>query len=213
MINQARVNPVQAVAVQGFSAADILAVMPEFGGLFAEGLSPLIMDPALYAAAARHNENMLEQEFYAHVSPDGSTPVARIRDAGYLPAWAAESLGRLSTCGNSVSPALTVNYIFKHLLLKAFRAESWKDRNLFSEMAVHAGVRTTAAQSAVLGGLCGDNIHLTTLTFGSPWKPASAAITGVIYADINANGLYDAGEGLAGQMVQYQGIRTQGEGI
>ena len=48
------------------------------------GLRSLRANAKLRAAAERHSENMAEKEFFAHVSPSGTTPIERVKAAGYL---------------------------------------------------------------------------------------------------------------------------------
>jgi uncharacterized protein YkwD len=47
--------------------------------------SPLVTSPDLERAAENHCEEMLADDYFAHVSPSGETPVDRIRDTGYIP--------------------------------------------------------------------------------------------------------------------------------
>jgi uncharacterized protein YkwD len=47
--------------------------------------SPLITSPDLERAAESHCEELIADDYFAHVSPSGETPVDRIRDTGYIP--------------------------------------------------------------------------------------------------------------------------------
>jgi uncharacterized protein YkwD len=49
----------------------------------AAGLTVLVEDPALQAAAQAHADDMGRRDFYAHRDPDGVTPDQRIRRAGF----------------------------------------------------------------------------------------------------------------------------------
>ncbi|HUN78959.1 MAG TPA: CAP domain-containing protein [Solirubrobacteraceae bacterium] len=51
----------------------------------AAGESPLRPDAKLQRAAQGHSEEMVAQDYFAHVAPDGSTPTDRMRAAGYIP--------------------------------------------------------------------------------------------------------------------------------
>jgi uncharacterized protein YkwD len=53
-------------------------------------LAPLKLSAQLEAAAEDHDAEMLQLDYFAHVSPDGETPVQRIRKTGYI---ASESDG------------------------------------------------------------------------------------------------------------------------
>jgi len=57
-------------------------------------LSPLRLDPALTAAAQKHADDMLARSFYGHETPEGRTPLHRVKAAGYEPAAVAENVAR-----------------------------------------------------------------------------------------------------------------------
>lgn len=46
---------------------------------------PLAINPDLQRAAEVHTAEMISEDYFEHVSPTGSTPVARVRGAGYIP--------------------------------------------------------------------------------------------------------------------------------
>jgi uncharacterized protein YkwD len=58
----------------------------------AAGRPPLAADPRLDAAAQAHAEDMLARSYYAHLSPEGSTPHARVAAAGFDAALVAENI-------------------------------------------------------------------------------------------------------------------------
>jgi uncharacterized protein YkwD len=47
--------------------------------------APLIASADLEQAAEGHCEELIADDYFAHVSPSGETPVDRIRDTGYIP--------------------------------------------------------------------------------------------------------------------------------
>jgi uncharacterized protein YkwD len=53
-------------------------------------LAPLKTNGQLEAAAEDHDAEMIQQNYFAHVAPDGETPVERIKKTGYI---ANESVG------------------------------------------------------------------------------------------------------------------------
>lgn len=59
-----------------------------------EGLSPLVLDPKLTAAAAAKAADMFNKQYWAHVSPDGITPWVFIKNSGYHYSVAGENLAR-----------------------------------------------------------------------------------------------------------------------
>jgi uncharacterized protein YkwD len=48
-------------------------------------LQPLSTNPDLEAAAEGHASELVAQDYFAHVSPSGVTPVERIKSTGYIP--------------------------------------------------------------------------------------------------------------------------------
>ena len=50
-----------------------------------DGELPLRLDPRLEQAAQEHSEDMVDEDYFAHVAPNGETPLSRIRATGYIP--------------------------------------------------------------------------------------------------------------------------------
>lgn len=48
------------------------------------GERPLIQDARLASAAAGHSRDMDARDYFSHVSPDGQTPLQRIRASGFI---------------------------------------------------------------------------------------------------------------------------------
>lgn len=46
---------------------------------------PLRLNPDLEEAAEAHSREMVSLDYFAHVAPDGLTPLERVRDTGYVP--------------------------------------------------------------------------------------------------------------------------------
>lgn len=57
------------------------------------GLTALTLDERLGRAAQRFSTAMVREGFFGHVSPEGSTPAARARSAGYERPAVAETIG------------------------------------------------------------------------------------------------------------------------
>ena len=51
----------------------------------ADGKSALVPNPQLEAAAEAHAQELVADDYFAHVSPTGETPSDRIRGTGYIP--------------------------------------------------------------------------------------------------------------------------------
>jgi uncharacterized protein YkwD len=59
-------------------------------------------DPRLGRAAQRHAEDMLRRGYFAHESPERTTPRERVKDAGYRPGAVAENLAAGQTSVDEV---------------------------------------------------------------------------------------------------------------
>ncbi len=58
------------------------------------GLAPLTLNPELTHAAQMKADDMFAKDYWAHVSPDGTTPWVFIKDSGYDYLYAGENLAR-----------------------------------------------------------------------------------------------------------------------
>jgi uncharacterized protein YkwD len=83
---------------------------------------PLTMSPNLRCAARRHTEDMVDRDYFSHVSPEGGSPGDRIAEAEYsFSTWGENIAGGSATaaavidqwmgsdghCSNIMSPAFT----------------------------------------------------------------------------------------------------------
>jgi uncharacterized protein YkwD len=57
-----------------------------------QGLSSLVADPRLAAAAQAHSEDMVRRHYFAHVDPDGKSPADRVESRGYQWSVVAENI-------------------------------------------------------------------------------------------------------------------------
>jgi len=69
------------------------------------GLSPLTLNPELTHAAQLKADDMFAKDYWAHVSPDGTTPWVWFHDAGYDYLYAGENLARGYTSSSDVVTA------------------------------------------------------------------------------------------------------------
>ncbi len=80
-------NPAQADPVAG--AAEALNAYRA-----ARGLPPVTLSAKLQKAAQSHGSDMAKRGYFAHNSPDGSTPAKRARRAGYRYCYIAENIAK-----------------------------------------------------------------------------------------------------------------------
>jgi uncharacterized protein YkwD len=60
----------------------------------AAGLRPLRSEPRLHQVAAGHALDMARRGYYDHLTPEGVTPMTRVRSGGYPPHRVAENLAK-----------------------------------------------------------------------------------------------------------------------
>ena len=120
--NVSTLLPVCAAAATVFGA--MLAAVPAYadggdqGGAVlnqinatraANGCGPVVANPQLSAAAARHANDVLENGAVGHTGSDGSSVVQRVTDAGYAPYAMVGEVVFWGT-GSSGSPAAAVTW-------------------------------------------------------------------------------------------------------
>lgn len=120
--NVSTLLPVCAAAATVFGA--MLAAVPAYadggdqGGAVlnqinatraANGCGPVVANPQLTAAAARHANDVLENGAVGHTGSDGSSVVQRVTDAGYAPYATVGEVVFWGT-GSSGSPAAAVTW-------------------------------------------------------------------------------------------------------
>lgn len=94
-------------AVLGDATSITTAQLLEYTNLEREanGLPPLTLNPDLNHAAQLKAKDMFAKDYWAHVSPDGTTPWVWIRDSGYNYLYAGENLARGFDASNDVVTA------------------------------------------------------------------------------------------------------------
>jgi cysteine-rich secretory family protein len=86
----------QYPAVLGDSTSITVTQLLQYTNLEREanGLAPLTLNPDLTKAAQMKANDMFAKDYWAHVSPDGTTPWVWIRKSGYNYLYAGENLAR-----------------------------------------------------------------------------------------------------------------------
>ena len=205
LINQARRCPLEAAVSAGLDPDQILADLPELRGILSEGLPPLSFNKNLYAAAGAHARDMLENGYYSHDSLDGRTAEDRIRESGYDdPLTTGESIGLACLCGDR-TPEECAYRLFKQILTAELRPDCSIDRNILNPDLREAAISLVAGTSSELGGICGDEVLLMTVDFGAGAAEKAPALAGVVYSDLNGDGIYSMGEGLERVAVEIEG--------
>jgi hypothetical protein len=188
LINRARANPLEEARRlgidlnQGLNANSISSVAKQ----------PLAPNASLNRAAAAHSSDMLERNYFDHISPEEVDPSARARSAGYG-GGAAENIALHPH--NALSPVEVVAR--SHDLLFT---SSGHRRNLLNEVPSEIGIGIREGLYTYSG--TGDFVtSLTTQMFGS--AATSRMITGVAFTDaVIDDDFYTVGEQLSGITVE-----------
>jgi len=178
LINQARENPLETASSLGMDPEQILADFPEWHDLLTQGLPPLTFNTALAQAARAHAADMLEHGYYSHDSLDGRTLEDRIREAGYEPLEAGESLGRACLCNddtllhdflenNNDQVEILIQKLFKNIFIREVNPYSNAEKNILNASLKEVGIGFAGGICPELGGICGDCVLLLVTDFGS----------------------------------------------
>jgi uncharacterized protein YkwD len=202
-LNDARANPAAYGASIGLDLSG------------AGRAQPLAFNPILVAAARLHSQDMAGRRYFDHITPEGLTPLQRVRAAGlrrFKGPGESISFGtalrtflfdpttfdvRVTTTPYSPSESLRALILDegvpslghrRHLLSldRPGRSEKW--------IGIGEAVDAFGASYYTL-----NTVGLATKT----GQRESSFITGCVFRDANSNGLYDVGEGLGGVRLKF----------
>ena len=193
VVNRARMNPTQEGvildSVNTWYSVDARARKPSFfanlRGEFASypAVAPLAFSAKLIQSARGHSQDMIARNFFAHVNPSGQDPTVRATATGYDVGVGENIDSGGATSGDDVLMS-HFGFMVDYDNLDASNPIGHRQNVLnstYSEIGIGiAGARYTGK---------------ITQDFGAP---ARSYILGVAYSDANANGSFDAGEGIAG---------------
>jgi hypothetical protein len=200
-LNDARANPTAYGASIGLNLSRV-APAP-----------PLAFNTRLIQAARLHSQDMFARRYFDHNTPDGITPGERIRAAG-VPAVAwGESI---ATGWPGVASALQSFIVDPGNPDLAHRRHLLAIDPLFrSQNQVGIGVFATGPDDPFLF-MPGVGVRVTNLAelTGKYFYTIDTAatrqhqvfLTGAVFRDLNGNGKYDLGEGLAGVTITVRGV-------
>ncbi|MHB1351674.1 MAG: CAP domain-containing protein [Desulfobulbaceae bacterium] len=186
-INRARANPEAEAERLGIGLYEGL---PE-GTINGVPRQPLVMNSRLLQAASLHAQDMIDHQFFAHVSPtDGRDPYTRITDAGYQYRYAGENIG--GQCPEDGSSAADAGLaIHRELFIDAGVEGRGHRLTLLDNRYKEIGIGMAA------GPYTGNpNCYMITDDFAQSLPEPRSFITGVVYNDTNEDGQYTEGEGI-----------------
>lgn len=167
------------------------AILAEWSSL--RPVAPLAWNESLVAAATGHSQLMVRLDQQSHQLPGEASLADRIINAGYV---------GISGGGENVNAyASTVFNAHSAFAIDSNVAGRGHRANLMNPAFRDFGVGLVADNSSLtrVGPL------VTTQNFGSRFNYGNPFLLGVVYRDGNANGRYDAGEGLGGVNVRVTG--------
>ncbi len=149
---------------------------------------PLPFNASLIQAARAHASDMIARKYFAHVTPEGKYPWDRAADAGYDSTFVGENM-------HSVGATSSDNVLYEHFSLMV-------DYDNLAQATSPLGHRLNILNpiySEIGVGIIGTLSNGKTVQdFGDA---GHSFVLGVVYNDLNHNGFYDPGEGLAGATI------------
>lgn len=110
------------------------------------GEQPLVIDPRLEAAAEEHSQELVALDYFAHIAPNGTTPVDRARASGYIP---NSSVGYV--IGENLAWG-TLNLSTPQSIVAAWIASPGHLANILESQYEDTGIGVVAAVPASLSG-------------------------------------------------------------
>ncbi len=206
LLNDARFNPGAYGVSLGIDLSTVAASQP------------LAMNPLLVESARLHSQDMIANNYFAHVTPSGVDPGGRIAQTGFVANGWAESI-ETNTQPSAYGGGFPANY--------AATDAAYSLSNLIVDqgvpdlghriMLLDIGGQDALMRQVGIGiasqVIQGYNIPFdyqqtdTTIDLaGSSYT--GAYLTGVVFNDLAGNGEYQPGEGLGGVTISVAGVGT-----
>jgi hypothetical protein len=150
---------------------------------------PLAFNAKLINAARGHSQDMIDNDFQGHNGSNGSTVSDRLVAAGYVATgWSGENVFTKGSSMWDIHASFQIDFGNPGLGHR-LNDMNFNDTVFYSEI----GIGVLRGSGANVGPI------ITTYDFGDQ---AKSFILGVVYNDLNHNGFYDPGEGLAGVTIK-----------
>ncbi len=203
LMNQARANPLAMAQNLGLDPLKTLEDLPELRDILLQGLPPLVFHNRLHESATGHCRDMIENGYFSGQSPDGATPEDRIAEAGYEAEVIGEIIGSLASF-DYLAEKDAAFQIFVTKFKEELDPERDPERVILSGAFKDGGVCFEVSQLQVDSEEPGI-YDLMVVDLGKSSLPAKPVLTGVVYNDINGDGLYGLGEGIPHASVTVNG--------
>ncbi|HID97091.1 MAG TPA: CAP domain-containing protein [Thermodesulfobacteriaceae bacterium] len=198
-INQARLDPWAEAGRLGLDQNHLRqsVVSAEIIQQWDSGLYPVVRNSVLDDLAAAHCQDMINRRYYSDVTPEGLTPVDRALYAGYPVMDVREVYGAMAF-QFFVRPEQAGRNIMDSLMRKALMQEvSPGGQAIFDNDMVEVGISLKGGMVYFQG--LWYNQYVLCIVFARPGDESPYLLQhGHIFDDMNHNGTYDPGEGVAG---------------
>jgi Ca2+-binding RTX toxin-like protein len=197
MINRARLDPQAEAARYGLSLNAGLQGTTITGA----PLDPLSPNTNLEAAAQGHSLWMLAEDVFDHTGVNGSSPGARITDAGY--AFTGSWAWRENLAWTGTTSTLNLTSAIEEHHEGLYRSAGHR-ANTFSDNIKEVGAAQVAGKFTYQGTTY--NSSMLTLNFASSGR--DVYVTGVAYEDSDGDAFYGIGEGSGGIWISAGGSQA-----
>jgi len=191
-VNRARLKP-GAEAASNNSAIDEGAT----GQLDATPKQAVALNAKLMSAARAHSLDMLNRDYFEHNTPQGTTPFNRMTSAGYVYQTAGENLAWRGTTG-TIDMTAAIEQQHVDLFVDSSIPGRGHRLIMLGEDFREVGIGVLNGEFTRMGVRY--DSAMQTQDYGAT-AAISTFVLGVVYADSNSNGRYDAGEGTANSSV------------
>lgn len=203
LLNDARFNP----SAYGVSLGlDLSNVAPS---------QPLAMNPMLVESSRLHSQDMIAQNYFAHITPQGVDPGARMSAAGFpVNGWAEsiESNTQPSAYGGGFPANFSTfdaAFSLKDLIIdqgvpdlghRIMLLDIGGNDHAMRQVGIGIASQDSNAGNGFTYRLTDTTIDMAGMTNTSPF------LTGVAFNDAAGNGEYQPGEGLGGVTISIPGV-------
>lgn len=199
-INRARLRPAQEASLFGISLDEGVT-----GQIDAAPKQPVAMNATLRGVAQGHAQDMLDRDYFDHVSPDGVTPFERISSAGYLFTAAGENLAWRGSTG-PLDAVNTVEVQHEELFVDSGVPGRGHRVTMLNALFREVGIAVVEGSfSRPADGTEFTNSFMQAQEFAAA-HGGGTFVLGVVFNDDNRNDRYDAGEGVGNVSVTLGGV-------
>lgn len=163
VLNLARIDPVKAADMLGLDAEELFQGIPKDSPFWDGYKWSLYQDGGLARAASAHARDMLDQNYFSSVSPEGLGPVERAEHAGYNPLAIYEDMA-LITFQNFISPKQAALEILRQYFIDEVEKFKQGENTIFSSNIKDVGLVLHSGKIA-LGGR-NLNVYVFVIIYG-----------------------------------------------